>query len=691
MKYDIAAFMPHHSCRLNGAEAVIGLDLGSRASKGVMITGGHLFVSLVATGLYMQETADELVEKLRAEASCAREAIRHITCTGYGRVALSFSDVPFDVVTEISCHAMGAHALFPDARTIIDIGGQDSKAIKINPSNGSVREFAMNDKCAAGTGQFLEKAALLLGIPLDQMGAKALSATAPASISSQCVVFAESEMISLRAKGARAGDADTIQNIAAGIHYSAARRISNLLSRLGGAEKDVAFTGGVSKNQGMRHILEELSGVEFAASDFDTTFAGALGAGIFAEKKATGNRKERPMRLLLPLPPATGLIPEIGNLIKEAQGEFRDKTNGRKKAAYFCTYTPLEILSAAGVDYMRLFRAGDAETLAAGELHTQSVFCDFCKSGIGGFERADPTYRAADVLYSFHTCASIKRTSEIIEKFLPVRLLNLPKMRSREPSRAFFAGEIRAFARDLENLTGRPVMDEDIRERIILYNKLRVLLKRISDLRKLPYPILSGREFLELAKAYYYVPPERLLPVYARLHEELSEKRDAMRNDGDRPFRFMISGSVGADGDNRLLDLIEGELGAKVVAEDHCAGLKPFCHTVRETGDPIRALADGYLDQAPCARMKTLEDSVDFAGSLAREYTADAVIHVTLKFCSCYGVTKRAFFERFQSLGLPVLDLSHSYAGSDYGQIKTRLEAMMELLKGKGEKSYAGK
>jgi predicted CoA-substrate-specific enzyme activase len=516
MKYDIAAFMPGYSCRLKGTEAVVGLDLGSRASKGALITEKHIFVTLAATGLYMQETADELVAKLCGEASLAHRAVRHVTCTGYGRIALSFADIPYDVVTEISCHAMGAHTLFPEVRTIIDIGGQDSKVIKINPSNGSVREFVMNDKCAAGTGQFLEKAALLLGIPLDQMGNQALIATAPANISSQCVVFAESEMISLRAKGAQAGDTAVVPNIAAGIHYSAARRIGNLLSRLGGAEKSVVLTGGVSRNRGMRHILEELAGTKFVVSDFDTTFAGALGAGVFAEKKAISGKESSAASPRLS-PAEAKITPkndnlndklieadsfiEIDKLIEEAQSEFKNKANGRKKAAYFCTYTPLEILGAAGVDYIRLFKAGDAETLAAGELYTQSFFCDFCKSSIGGFEKADPLYKAADILYSFHTCASVKRASEVIEKFLPVKLLNLPKIRDRESSRAFFANEIGVFARDLENLGGRRITDEAVREQIVLYNKLRVLLKQISELRKSPHPVLSGGEFLKLAKA----------------------------------------------------------------------------------------------------------------------------------------------------------------------------------------------
>jgi hypothetical protein len=138
---------------------VLGLDLGSRASKGVLLVGDNLYTALVPTGLYMQETADALVRKLLRLANLKRKTIAHVVGTGYGRISLEFSDLPYSVVTEISCHAMGAHALVPEARTILDIGGQDSKAIKIDRATGKVVEFVMNDKCAAGTGRFLEKAA----------------------------------------------------------------------------------------------------------------------------------------------------------------------------------------------------------------------------------------------------------------------------------------------------------------------------------------------------------------------------------------------------------------------------------------------------------------------------------------------------------------------------------------------------
>lgn len=142
-----------------------------------------------------------------------------IVGTGYGRIALRFDEVPSRIVTEISCHGMGAHYLGEDIHTIIDIGGQDSKAIKIDSENGKVIDFVMNDKCAAGTGRFLEKAAGILGFGVEELGQTALQSENPIDISSTCVVFAESEIISIRAKNSNVAD------LAAGIHKSVAKRV----------------------------------------------------------------------------------------------------------------------------------------------------------------------------------------------------------------------------------------------------------------------------------------------------------------------------------------------------------------------------------------------------------------------------------------------------------------------------------
>jgi predicted CoA-substrate-specific enzyme activase len=279
---------------LNTTAAVVGLDIGSRGSKGVLLQGDKVVTVLQPTGLYMQETADELLEQLIKEVGIARDDVAFIVGTGYGRISLKYDDIPYKVVTEISCHAMGAHTVVPETKTILDIGGQDSKAIKVDPATGKVVEFVMNDKCAAGTGRFLEKAAAILGVDLRDLGDVALRSKNPAQVSSQCAVFAESEVISLRARGARENLDEISADIAAGVHLATARRVRNLLGRVG-IEAPVVFTGGVSNNVGMWKVLEEEINAKFTPAKLDLIFAGALGAAVHAWKYFAASAAEAPV------------------------------------------------------------------------------------------------------------------------------------------------------------------------------------------------------------------------------------------------------------------------------------------------------------------------------------------------------------------------------------------------------------
>lgn len=260
-----------------GQATVVGIDIGSRQAKAVLLHRGQLHTLVTGSGVDAQETADRLVNRILRQTGLDRRAIRYVVGTGYGRIALEWDDWPGQVVTEISCHAMGAHFLNAGTRTIIDIGGQDSKAIKVDPSNGRVVEFVMNDKCAAGTGRFLEKIAELLDYRLEELGQRALQSGKKLEISSQCVVFAESEVISLKARGERRED------IAAAVHLASARRVRNLVNRLG-LEPELVFSGGVSNNAGMKRALEELIGHPIQRTRLDMTYAGGLGAAVYAQR-----------------------------------------------------------------------------------------------------------------------------------------------------------------------------------------------------------------------------------------------------------------------------------------------------------------------------------------------------------------------------------------------------------------------
>lgn len=253
---------------------VAGIDIGSRQAKAVLLHEKEIYTAILPTGFYMQQTANELLDILYKESGLSVKNLDYIVVTGYGRVSLDFEDVNYRPVTEIACHGMGAHFLGENIRTIIDIGGQDSKAIKVDPVDGKVLDFAMNEKCAAGTGRFLEKIAAVLGYDVEEIGEASLQSTQKINIDSTCVVFAESEVVSSRAKGVAAPD------IAAGIHRSVAKRVNGLLQRVG-IESNVLFTGGVSNNIGMKKAFEEILGVTIAESKLNTVFAGALGAAVY--------------------------------------------------------------------------------------------------------------------------------------------------------------------------------------------------------------------------------------------------------------------------------------------------------------------------------------------------------------------------------------------------------------------------
>lgn len=251
-----------------------GIDTGSMTTKCVLVDADGQFASsaVVPSGTRISIAKESALQEALAKAGVTRGQIDFVVATGYGRKR---ADADAEV-TEITCHARGAIYLFPETRTILDIGGQDTKAIRVE-AGGNVKTFAMNDKCAAGTGRFLEVMARALEVDLDDMGPLSMQSTSPQRISSFCTVFGESEVVSHLADGSE------VKDIALGLHEAIAGRVVGMLRRVG-VEPQVTMSGGVSRNIGMRRTIEKLLGCEMNVSEHSQV-VGALGAALIGRER----------------------------------------------------------------------------------------------------------------------------------------------------------------------------------------------------------------------------------------------------------------------------------------------------------------------------------------------------------------------------------------------------------------------
>ncbi len=249
-----------------------GVDVGSTQTKAVIINEAKTIVgrSLIDTGANVVTAAESSYQNALRDGNLSEEEVEYIVGTGYGRYRVNFGNTQ---VTEISCHGRGAVHMFPGTQTVLDMGGQDTKAIRV-AAGGEIADFCMNDKCAAGTGRFLGAASSALSIPLEKLGGTALQAEKSVRISTTCTVFAESEVLSWLGKGKR------IEDILLGVHQSIAKRSISLLRRVG-IEEEVTFTGGVARNIAMIEMLNQGLELQVNVSE-ESHFMGALGAALFA-------------------------------------------------------------------------------------------------------------------------------------------------------------------------------------------------------------------------------------------------------------------------------------------------------------------------------------------------------------------------------------------------------------------------
>lgn len=252
-----------------------GVDIGSTMTKVVLLgmDGGVISAIKGPTGPEHRRLANEVMKTALNHAGLNIEEVSFIVATGYGRLNVPFADRH---ITELTCHTRGVSTLFPSVRTAIDIGGQDAKCMKIE--RGKMVDFVMNDKCAAGTGRFLEVIARSLGIRLEEMGEISLKSKKKVQVSNLCTIFAQQEVVALLSKG------EKVEDVIAGLHDALANRVAGMVRRLR-IEPDVVLTGGVAKNQGIVKALRESLGCELLVPE-EPLLTGAIGAALLAKEIA---------------------------------------------------------------------------------------------------------------------------------------------------------------------------------------------------------------------------------------------------------------------------------------------------------------------------------------------------------------------------------------------------------------------
>ena len=251
----------------------LGIDIGSTSSDVAILQNGTDIVTKIVVELGTGTVGPEQAYQAALDAvGLSREDIAYTVATGYGRMGWEGADAE---ASELTCHGLGVHFLCPEARTVIDIGGQDAKALRIGP-NGELQNFVMNDKCAAGTGRFLDVMAMVLNLKVGELGVVSRRAAAPATISNTCTVFAESEVISKLSAHV------PLEDIVAGIHQSVAARVAGMTLRVGLVPK-VCMSGGVALNSGVVDAMERELGCHITVHP-DCQLSGAIGAAVYAWK-----------------------------------------------------------------------------------------------------------------------------------------------------------------------------------------------------------------------------------------------------------------------------------------------------------------------------------------------------------------------------------------------------------------------
>ena len=633
----------------------IGIDIGSMSTNGVLLNEKKEILSsiIIPTGASSKKAADKTFHQILTEHKLTEKDIDYIVATGYGRIKVPFAN---EVVTEITCHAKGANYFFPKSRTIIDIGGQDSKVIKVD-ANGNVLDFVMNDKCAAGTGRFLEVMARTLEIDLEEMGPISLNGKNNVSVSSLCTVFAESEVVSLIGADHKTAD------ICKGLHLSIAKRITAQVKRIG-LEEEIVMTGGVAKNIGVVTELEKNLGCKIWISE-EPQINGALGAALIALEKVQAK-----------IQPSVSVSGNSSTGVSIA--EFSVEENTLPKIGYFCSYTPVELIRAAGFHPVRI-KGSEKESSSANEMLCGNI-CPYIKAVVD--QKINGNLEDFKGMVFVNSCDGMRRLYDAWVKLDEGKktfnyILDIPK-NTDEAAVYYYANLLKKLKEKLESYFTLKIHHDDINHSISIYNAGRERVQLFLQKYWSGYIGQSGYEIFSLLKKGANVLPEK----FQEYLSHIMKQKENIRDTRDIP-RLFVWGSIMEN--ERIMKVVE-DAGAKVVAEDLCNGSRYFDAQINITNDPILSIARRYIKRAPCSRMVNVFERINNVLAVMQEKSIHGAIYHTLKFCDHnlldYPVIKKTFHEK----NIPLLHLNCDYTLSSEGQIKTRVEAFLEQLTGASNK-----
>ncbi|MHC4197068.1 MAG: 2-hydroxyacyl-CoA dehydratase [Planctomycetota bacterium] len=645
----------------------LGIDIGSLSTDAVLLNENREIVAseVIATGASSKKAADKIWASILSTTGFSEKEIDYVVATGYGRVRVPFAK---EVVTEITCHGKGAHFFFPNARTVIDIGGQDSKVIKVD-AKGNVLDFVMNDKCAAGTGRFLEVMARTLEIDLDEMGPLSLEGSGKLAISSLCTVFAESEVVSL------IGADNQVPDICRALHMAISKRIAAQARRVGVVEQ-VVMSGGVAKNVGMVKELEKLIGTRLRRTE-EPQIIGAVGAALIGldaiKKKGAGATSTEASKTVTAGSGAgNGKNGKNGKGIHNVEASLTD--DNLPKIGYMCTYTPVELIRAAGFNPVRV--KGLEKCDGTAEEYLCSNLCSYIKGIME--EKLSGSLDDLEGMVFVNSCDGTRRlydawrVTDGAGRFSYI--LDMPKTND-DAAVEYFAKLIKDFKEKLEAHAKRRITHEEINNSIASYNGMREKVMQFLQKQRSGASSYSGYEVFTLLKKGINATPERFSDYLSHVMDKQAQTQQEGTN-GDAP-RLLIWGGILEN--EELVKIVE-DAGARVVADDLCSGTRFYDVQGEVNGDPFMSLAKRYMKRSPCSRMVNVSERINNVLELIEKQSIDGAIYHSLKFCDHSLYDFPLIKAEFDKRNVPVLHLTYDYGPQGEGQVKTRIEAFLEQL-----------